>query len=263
MTPHPFLDQPRPIACAHRGGALEAEENTMAAFAHAVRLGYSHIETDVQATRDGVAVIFHDDTLERMTGERVRVADLTWDELSRRRTRGGEAIPLLDELFEEWPDLFLNLEPKSAAAVAPLAAAIRRAGALHRVCVGAFDAGFTRHLRELLGPQLPWAPARDGVARLWLAGWGLPVRVPEFPAVQVPAAFRGVPVVTRRFVAAAHARGVQVHVWTVNEEAEMERLLDLGVDALMTDRPTLLRAVLERRGAWHGRTAGDAPARGE
>ncbi len=92
MTPHPFLDQPRPIAFAHRGGSLEAEENTMAAFAHAARLGYSHIETDVQATRDGVAVIFHDDTLERMTGDRDRVADLTWEELSKRRTKGGEAI---------------------------------------------------------------------------------------------------------------------------------------------------------------------------
>jgi glycerophosphoryl diester phosphodiesterase len=263
MTTHPFLDHPRPIAFAHRGGSLEAEENTMAAFAHAVGLGYTHIETDVQATRDGVAVIFHDDTLERMTGEPDRVADLTWEELSRRRTKGGEAIPLLDEVFEEWPDMFINLEPKSAAAVAPMAEAIRRAEALGRICVGAFEASFTERSREVLGPHLPWSPAHGGVARLWAAGWGLPVSVPEFPAVQVPVAFRGIPVVTRRFIRAAHARGVQVHVWTVDEEAEMERLLDLGVDGLMTDRPTLLRAVLERRGQWHGRAVRDAPTRGE
>jgi len=91
------------------------------------------------------------------------------------------------------------------------------------------------------------------VLRLWLAGWGVPVRVPDFPCVQVPTHFKGIPVVTRRFVKAAHARGIQVHVWTVDDEAEMERLLDLGVDGVMTDRPALLRRVLERRGAWHGR----------
>ena len=104
-----------------------------------------------------------------------------------------------------------------------------------------------------LGPGLCWSPAHSGVLRLWLAGWGLPVAVPDFPCVQVPTHFKGIPVVTRRFVKAAHARGIQVHVWTVDDEAEMERLLDLGVDGVMTDRPTLLRQVLERRGAWHGR----------
>lgn len=252
MKRYPFLDHPRPIAFAHRGGALEAEENTMAAFAHAVRLGYGHVETDIQATKDGVAVVFHDDTLERMTGEPDRVADLTWEELSKRRTKGGEAIPLLDELLEEWPDLCVNLEPKSATSVEPIAHAIRRAGAINRVCIGAFEEGYTQKLRELLGPDLCWSPAHSGVFRLWLSGWRLPVAVPEFPCVQVPTHFRGIPVVTKRFVRAAHARGVQVHVWTVDEEAEMVRLLDMGVDALMTDRPALLRKVLEERGALHG-----------
>lgn len=252
MKRYPFLDHPRPIAFAHRGGALEAEENTMAAFAHAVRLGYTHVETDIQATKDGVAVVFHDDTLERMTGEPERVADLTWDELSKRRTKGGEAIPLLDELFEEWPGLCVNLEPKSATAVDAMAHAITRAGAMARVCVGAFEEAYTRRLRELLGPELCWSPAHAGVFRLWLAGWHLPADVPEFPCVQVPVRFRGIPLVTRGFVKAAHARGVQVHVWTVDDEAEMVRLLDIGVDALMTDRPALLRQVLGRRGEWHG-----------
>ncbi|HQU68403.1 MAG TPA: glycerophosphodiester phosphodiesterase [Albidovulum sp.] len=252
MTSYPFLDHPRPIAFAHRGGALEAEENTMAAFGHAVRLGYTHVETDIQATKDGVAVVFHDDTLLRMTGEPERVADLTWDELSKCRTKGGEAIPLLDELLEEWPHLYVNLEPKSAAAVEPIAHAIQRAGATTRVCVGAFEETYTQRLRELLGPGLCWSPAHSGVFKLWLAGWHLPVAVPEFPCVQVPVQFRGIPLVTRGFVKAAHARGVQVHVWTVDEERQMKRLLDIGVDALMTDRPALLRQVLERRGQWHG-----------
>lgn len=263
MTIYPFLDHPRPIAFAHRGGALEAEENTMAAFAHAVRLGYTHIETDVRATRDGVAVIFHDEALDRMTGEPERVADLTWEELSKRRTRGGEAIPLVDEVFEEWPDLFVNLEPKAASAVEPLAQAIRRAGALHRVCVGAFDPAYTQGLRDLLGPDLCWSPAHAGVVRLWLSGWGIGTAAPDFPCVQVPPRFRGIPVVTRPFVRAAHARGVQVHVWTVDEEPAMERFLDMGVDALMSDRPSLLRRVLERRGEWHGKAVAAPPLRPE
>ena len=245
---HPFLDHPRPIAFAHRGGALEVEENTMAAFAHAVALGYSHVETDVQATRDGVAVIFHDDDLERMTGERGRLAELTWDELSRRRTRGGERIPRLDEVLAAWPGLRINLEAKADAAVAPMAAAIARAGALDRVCVGSFEARRTARLRSLLGPGLLWSPAHAGVLSLWLRGWGLPAPRPDFGAVQVPTQYKGIPLVTPRFVRAAHAAGVQVHVWTVDEAAEMRRLLDLGVDGLMSDRPTLLKEVIAGRG---------------
>lgn len=244
---HPFLDHPRPIAFAHRGGSLEVEENTMAAFAHAAALGYSHVETDVQATRDGVAVIFHDDTLLRMTGEDVRVDALNWHELSARRTKGGEAIPRLDAVLADWPDLFLNLEAKADVAVAPMAAAIRAADALERVCIGSFSGRRTAEAVRLLGPGLLWSPARAGVLRLWLRGWGLPLAPPRFRVVQVPPRHNGIPLVTRRFVSAAHATGAQVHVWTVDEEAEMERLLDLGVDGLMSDRPTLLRAVLTRR----------------
>lgn len=246
-APHPFLDHDGPIAFAHRGGSLEAEENTMAAFAHAVALGYSYVETDVQVTRDGVAVIFHDDTLARMAGEPDRIADLSWEDLSRHRTMKGAAIPRLEDLLEEWPDLRINLEAKADAAVEPMAQAIRRADALDRVCVGAFDGKRTARLRQLLGPGLCWSPAHAGVFSLWLRGWSLPGRQPDFLAVQVPIAFRGIPIVTPRFLRAAHAQGVQVHVWTVDEAAEMERLLDMGVDGLMTDRPSLLRRVLARR----------------
>ena len=134
VAPHPFLDHPLPLAFAHRGGSLEAEENTDVAFAHATALGYSHVETDVQATRDGVAVIFHDDTLTRMTGEDVRVDALTWAELKTRRTKGGNAIPRLDEVLASWPGVFFNLEAKADPAVAPIAEAIKAAGAFARLC---------------------------------------------------------------------------------------------------------------------------------
>jgi len=250
--PPAFLDHTPPLAIAHRGGAQEAEENTLPAFAHAVSLGYAHVELDVHATRDGEVVVHHDATLARMTGDPRPVAALDWAQLSRLRTHGGAAIPRLAEVFDAFPDLCLTIEAKSDAVVEPLAEVIRRTGAVERVCVGAFRAARTRRLRELLGDRLTWSPAHAGVARLWLRGWGLPLPPGDFRVVQVPLTFRGIPVVTRRFLRAAHRAGIRVQVWTVDAQSEMERLLDLGVDGIMTDRPSLLKEVLIRRGQWPG-----------
>jgi glycerophosphoryl diester phosphodiesterase len=246
-----YLDHPRPLAFAHRGGALEAEENTIAAFAHAVELGFRYIETDVQATSDGVPVLFHDDTLRRITGAKGCVADYTFDELSRLRTRTDHQIPSLDEVLARFPETCFNLEPKTDDVVAPLAEVLRRHGAIDRIGIGCFEMRRTMRLRELLGREVCWSPSRRDVFRVWLEGWGVPQGSGEFACLQVPPRFRGIPVVSRRFVEAAHARGVQVHVWTIDAEDEMERLLDLGVDGLMTDRPSLLKRVLQRRGEWH------------
>ena len=249
---HPFLDHPRPLAVAHRGGSLEAEENTMEAFARAVALGYTHAETDVHATRDGVAVIHHDATLARMTGDARAIADLDWAELAQVRTHGGAAIPRVVDFLEEFPELRVTFELKCDRVAGPLAEVIRRAGTLDRVCVGSFAPQRTAAIRALLGPGLCWSPAQSGVLALWLAGWGLPVRKLDFAVVQVPPTHKGIPVVTPRLIRAAARRGIDVQVWTVDDEAGMERLMDMGVGAIMTDRPTLLRDVLIRRGQWHG-----------
>ncbi|MFN3953631.1 MAG: glycerophosphodiester phosphodiesterase [Pararhodobacter sp.] len=250
---YPFLAPSSPVPIAHRGGAREAEENTLPAFAHALALGYRDIELDVHATRDGVVVVHHDATLLRMSGDARPVAALDWAELREIRTRGGNPIPRLDTVLERFPAMRITIEAKSDAVVAPLAEVVRRAGALDRVCVGSFNAARTRRLRRALGPGLCWSPAHGGVLGLWLRGWGLPLLpMDDFAVVQVPVRFRGVPVVTPRFVRAAQARDIKVQVWTVNDAAEMEWLLDLGVDGIMTDRPGLLRRVLERRGQWHG-----------
>ncbi|MCC6007687.1 MAG: glycerophosphodiester phosphodiesterase [Rhodobacteraceae bacterium] len=262
-----FLDHPLPIAFAHRGGGLEAEENTMAAFGRAVGLGYSHVETDIRATSDGVPVVFHDATLERMTGDSRPVAALDWATLSRLRTRGGNPIPRLEELLEAWPGLFVNLEAKADAAVAPMIRAISQAQALERVCVGSFRGSRVAALRAGLGPGLCWSPAHWGVARIWAAGWGLPAGHGGAPCLQVPERFRGIPVVTPRFVRAAHRAGAQVHVWTVDDPARMAALLEMGVDGLMTDRPRALRDLLRARDLWPpsrggGRDAGPGPGGG-
>jgi glycerophosphoryl diester phosphodiesterase len=249
---HPFLDHPRPLAVAHRGGSLEAEENTMAAFARSVALGYTHVETDVHATRDGVAVIHHDATLARMTGDPRAIADLDWAGVAQVRTHGGAAIPRVEEVLAAFLELRITFELKCDRVAVPLADVITRAGALDRVCVGSFVPKRTAAIRALLGPGLCWSPARNGVLALWLAGWGLPIPRPEFAVVQVPPVHKGIPVVTPRLIRAAALRGIDVQVWTVDDEAGMARLLDMGVGAIMTDRPSLLRDVLIRRGQWHG-----------
>lgn len=251
---HPFLDHPRPTAIAHRGGGLESEENTLAAFQHALQLGYSHVELDVHASKDGVVVIHHDETLERMTGDRRTISDLTWRELSFVRTHGGAAIARLEEFFAAFPGLYAIIEPKSDEVVRPLADAIATANALPRVCVGSFSQDRISTCRALLGEGLCHSPAHGGVLRIWLAGWGMPAGVSSAPVLQVPTRYCGLPVVTRRFVNAAHQSDTLVQVWTVNEASEMTRLLDLGVDGILTDRPSLLRQVLMERGQWHGRS---------
>ncbi|MEJ6391482.1 glycerophosphodiester phosphodiesterase [Gymnodinialimonas ulvae] len=248
---HPFLDFPGPVGFAHRGGAMEAEENTAEAFAYAVGLGFRHIETDVHLSRDGVVVVHHDDDFKRMFGEPRRVADMDWSEIAGLRTAKGAAVPRLDAVLEAFPETCFNIELKAHAVAGPLAEVIGRTGALDRVCVGAFDPKNTAAIRGILGDGLCWSPAHAGVARLWSAGWGVPVGRLPYQVVQVPVAFRGIPVVTRRVVRAAHKRGVKVQVWTVDDRAEMERLLDLGVDGIMSDRPSVLRDVLRARGAWH------------
>jgi glycerophosphoryl diester phosphodiesterase len=246
---HPFLDHPTPLAIAHRGGSLEAEENTLPAFAHAVGLGYSHVELDVRATRDGVVVVHHDPTLQRMFGDPRAVAELTWPELSQVRSFGGAGVPQLAEVLGSWPDLFVNIEPKSDDVVEPLAALIRQEGALDRVAVGSFSGARIARLAGLLGPGLCRSPDWRGVLRVRLAGLGLPLGAPGAQVLQVPPRWRGVPVVVPGFVRAAHRMGLPVQVWTVNDAPEMDRLLDLGVDALMTDRPSLLLDILRRRAA--------------
>lgn len=249
---HPFLDHPRPLAIAHRGGSLEVEENTLPAFDHAVALGYSHVELDVHATRDGVVVIHHDATLARICDDPRAIRDLEAESLRAVRTKGGAEIPHLAALLESHPQLKLVIELKSDAVVEPLTELIRAMDCLPRVAVGAFSVSRSERLRDYLGPGLCVSPAWRGVLAVWLAGLGLPLSRPPFDVLQVPVRYHGVPVVVPHFLRAAQRFGMPVQVWTVNEAAEMVRLLDMGVDAIMTDRPTLLRDILRKRGEWHG-----------
>lgn len=247
---HPYLDVGRPIAFAHRGGATAHPENTERAFRHAVDLGFTHIETDVHVTRDGVAIAFHDHVLDRVTDRTGTIADLDWAEVREARVDGTEPILRLEQLFERFPATHLNLDPKHDAAVGPMVEAIRAASALDRVMVGSFSDRRIDRVRRLLGPELAVSAGPRRTFGLYARSRGVPLKAPDVLAAQVPVAMRGVTIVSRRFVDALHEHGVQVHVWTVNEPDEMHRLLDLGVDGLMTDLPEVLRDVFVDRGIW-------------
>lgn len=225
----------------------------MSAFAHAVGLGYRYLETDVHATADGRLVAFHDAALDRLTDAHGPIRELPWSEVRRARVGGREPLPLMRELLRAFPGARWNIDLKAEPALGPLLDLLAEEDAWERVCVGSFDEDRTARAQALAGPRLATSLGRHGVVRLRLRSYGLlPVWAVRRSAVcvQVPERSSGIRVVDRAFVRAAHARRMQVHVWTVNERERMEELLDLGVDGIVTDHIETLRDVLTGRGAW-------------
>jgi len=290
--PTTFLDHPGPLAFAHRGGAAHAPENSWRAFEHAVGLGYEYLETDAQATADGVLIAFHDRTLGRTTGQPGRVSRLTLKDIARARVGGTEPIPVLEDLLAAWPDVRFNIDVKDAPAVAPLARVLRRTNAWDRVCVVSFSASRLRAARRALDRPVCMAASPLGTAMVRFGGPPAPrdsrgphryhlTRRPPAVGPRAAAARRPrtavgrrgplaerlagadvrcvqvpAPVATPGFIGRAHQLGLQVHVWTVNDRPTMEGLLNLGADGIMTDETVTLREVLVGRGQWHPRVAG-------
>ena len=247
----PFLDHPGPLPFAHRGGAGDSPENTMPAFEAAVGLGYRYLETDAHVTADGVCLAFHDAQLDRVTDRTGTIAELPYRMVREALVDGREPIPLLEDLLGAFPEARINIDPKHDAAVDAVVDVIRRARAVQRVCVGSFSDDRLARLRAALGPSLCSSLGPKGLARLRAGSFGLPTGGFEAACAQVPHHYKGVTLVDERFVARCHRLGLQVHVWTIDDPAEMHELLDLGVDGIMTDRPAVLRDVLTERGAWY------------
>lgn len=223
----------------------------MPAFEAAIDLGYRWIETDAHVTADGICLAFHDEVLDRVTDRTGTIAELPYREVRQARVEGREPIPLMEDLLAAFDGVRINIDPKHDAAVEPLAAAIERAGATERVCIGSFSDARIARLRARLGERLCTSLGPRAIARLRGSSLGLPTGRPEGACVQVPPSVKGVPLVDRRFVDRCHALGLQVHVWTIDDPDEVHELLDLGVDGIMTDRPAVLRDVLRSRGAWY------------
>jgi glycerophosphoryl diester phosphodiesterase len=249
-VPSDFLDRASPIAFAHRGGAGHFPENSWRAFEHAVGLGYAYLETDVHATADGVLMAFHDKTLDRVTDATGRICALPHSTVAAARIAGTDPIPRLEDLLGAWPQVRFNIDVKDSPAVGPLAGVLRRTAAWDRVCITSFSAWRLRATRRALRRPVCTATTAAGIAGVRLA---VPAAVlaPRFAARSVRCAQIPVSIATAPFMRRAHAAGLKVHVWTVNDRTVMTALLDLGVDGIMTDQTELLREVLSARGQWH------------
>ncbi len=257
-------------------------QNTMAAFEGAVGLGYRYLETDVQATSDGVLAVFHDDELAPTSDSVGCISEMTWSDVSAARI-GGEPVPRLEELLDAFDDVRISIDPKTDAAVEPLIEALRRPGVLDRVCIGSFSDERLERVDEAFGDAACLSFSPREIARLRMmsltgrparprrpsrSGSGSRRRTDHTPQDRQHAGetrrdrpFRGriasipprqgpIPLATRRLVDYAHRSGVSVYVWTIDNPVEMDRLLDIGVDGVMTDEPGVLLEVLAGRGQW-------------
>jgi len=259
---HSFFDSPRALVFAHRGGAALAPENTIAAFDNGLRCGADGIELDVRMARDGGVVVHHDPTLDRTTGHRGPVASLDTRELGRvdagyRFTRDGVhpfrgqaiGVPTLAEVLRRYPDCRVIAEMKinSAEFAAAVVGAVRSAGAVDRVCLGSFGRRVLRAARQI-EPALATSAAREEVRWALYRSWcRWPIRRPPYAGYQVPERAEATRVVSAAFVRHSHAAGLGVQVWTVDTEADGRRLLDWGVDGLISDRPDLLVPLVRSR----------------
>ena len=255
-----------PVTFAHRGASCKAPENTLEAFRAAIEAGAQGLELDVHMTRDGRIVVVHDATVDRTTDGSGAVKEMTLEEIRgldagyRFSPDGGSSypyrgrdlrVPTLEEIFHEFPDAAVNVEIKEVGPGIERAvlSVIEEAGAEGRTLVASGKHEVIERFRRVAGREIPTAASRCEIrtfyllSRLRLEG----LLRPAYDALQIPVSYRGIRLVTPRFVEAAHDRGVRVDVWTINEPSEMRFLLDIGVDAVMTDRPETLVGVLEER----------------
>lgn len=260
----PVLSGERPFAIAHRGSRLIWPENTMMAFAHAHDAGLRWIETDLHLSRDGHVVCIHDATVDRTTDATGAVSGFTLAELERLDAAHtftisdehpyraqGHGVPSLEELASTFDDCRLVVDLKEDGLTEAVWALIRRLDIADRVIVGSFSDRRLAEFRQVSGGAVATSAGPRAVARALASA---AVRTPPLlaDALQVPVNARGVPIVTPRSVEKFHRAGYQVHVWTVNSSKQMHRLLDIGVDAIITDRPDALKAVMIERGVWTG-----------
>jgi glycerophosphoryl diester phosphodiesterase len=255
-----------PINLAHRGASALAPENTIEAFRLAVEAGAGGLELDVHMTRDGHIVVIHDATVDRTTNGFGAVSEMTLDELRRldaghnfspdggptRPYRGrGVRVPTLGEVLREFPGVAVNIDIKAGTPgiEETVFRVLREADALGRVLVVSIPHATVKRFRKVSGGHVSTGASKREIGVFFISSRLSLERLvrPAYDTVQVPLRHRGIRVVTPRFVRAAHARGVRVDAWTINQADEMRRLLDLGVDVIMTDRPGMLAEVLENR----------------
>jgi len=244
---HPFFKGHSFYGFVHRGGDEEKTENTLEAFQHSSDLGFVFMETDVQSTSDGKVVIFHDSDLKRVAGLNKKVSDFTFKEIKEVDLIHGGRIPSLEETLSSFPNLRFNIDIKVDSAVEETIRIVKDHHALDRVCLAAFSTKRLNRIRHLTGSDLCSSMGQAEIVRLLFSSYGLKLKASPGFCAQVPVSQFGIPIVTSRFVKKVHDLNKFIHVWTIDETQEMYRLIDLGVDGLMTDKPTVLKEALVAR----------------
>jgi len=247
---HPYLAGKRFAAFAHRGGELEEPENSKRAFSAAVDMGYRFIETDVQATADNVLLVFHDEELSRLTDGEGEVASLPHSVVRQAKIDGTEPIMTLEEALVTFPETHFNIDIKSDHALEPTLELVQKMNVLNRVCLACFSDRRLSRIRDQLGRVACTGAGPRDVAALKFASWGLRFLHSRCHCAQVPVSEYGITLPTRRFITFCNARDIAVHVWTIDEADEMRRLIRLGVNGIMSARPSLLKQIAQEEGVW-------------
>tara|TARA_B110001454_G_scaffold188583_1_gene186680 strand:+ start:260 stop:1009 length:750 start_codon:yes stop_codon:yes gene_type:complete len=245
-----YLENYKFIAFSHRGGAIENNENTLDAFQKSIELGYKYIETDVQNTRDDKLVIFHDDDLKRIANLNIKISEIDYEDLKKIKIFNSNEIPLFIDTINQLEDIFFNIDPKSDRAAILLNNLLIYRNDLDRFCVGSYTSERVNLFRGNYSNNLATSMSKEEVIKFYVNQIFNIFKL-EIPCVQVPLYFKGIKVVTRKFVELAHSQNKKVHVWTINDQYEMEHLIKLGVDGIMTDKPTLLKEVLIKNELWY------------
>lgn len=251
----PFWDSAHPVAIAHRGFSLDGLENSLPAFRAAVELGYQYVELDINTTADGVALVFHDSTLDRVTDRTGVIAQLPYSVVSRARIGGREPIPTLVEVLAALPTARFNIDVKDRGSVEPLAELIEERGLHDRVHVASFSRRRRRRVMAGLSRPVACSPSKWHLGAYFLVSAWLPAPVTRFlmsevDVLQIPLRYGRRDLVTAASIRRAHRLGLKVHVWTIDDPELMHQLFDLGVDGIMTNRADLLAAVMRQRGYW-------------
>ena len=250
MIRHSYLNLSKPIAIAHRGGAKYGFENTMEAFDNAISIGYKYLETDVHVTSDDRLVVFHDDTLDRVTDGKGYIYKYTWSELNKIKIGGKFKIPLLEDLILSWPKTNFNLDPKNDNVIMPLINFLKNNKVLNRICVGSFSDKRLNVIRKAIGSELCTSACPSEVFKVKFSSLPMINSNIDANCIQVPIYYLGIQIIKKSFIEAAHNFGLMVHVWTINEKKEIELLLDLGVDGIISDNIKVLKKVFKERNIW-------------
>ncbi|MCE2516496.1 MAG: glycerophosphodiester phosphodiesterase [Alphaproteobacteria bacterium] len=237
-------------ALAHRGGGKEEFENSPRAFRHAMDLGYAVIETDVQVSADGTIYIFHDDTLDRTTTGHGVFSAKTDKELAALTLNNGEAIPRLLDLLTACPGVIFNIDVKTDDGIDAMAGFLNTHGHHDRICLASFSTKRLNQIRRKLDKPCAMSGGQMDVLRLYLGAFGLPMGRPDVVAAQVPVSAYGLTIITPRFLRHCRKLDIAVHVWTIDDAAEMTRLIDLGVDGIVTDCPSQLKDIALHKKVW-------------